>query len=67
MKEAMLWVAALTSSCDLDTLNFAISSSRTLMDCAFSFFEIFVESMASTDGMVMEEGDRGEGERGVVV
>ena len=69
MKEAMLWVAALTSSCDLDTLNFAIRSSRTLMLWAFSFDETGVEAMAWTDGMVMEEGDRekeGERRRGVL-
>lgn len=53
MKVAMLLVTALTSSCDLDTLSFAIRSSRTLMDCAFSFL-MFEESMAWTDGMVME-------------
>jgi len=34
-----------------DGISFAISSSRTLMDRAFSFL-ICVESMAATDGMV---------------
>ena len=64
MNVAMLLVTALTSSCDLDTLNFAIRSSRTLMDCAFSFL-MFEESMAWTDGMVMEGRGRIEkrGER----
>lgn len=71
MKAAMLWVAALTSSCDVDTLSFAISSSRTLMDRAFSFFAICVESMTATDGMVIVGGGRRgeveEGKRGRVL
>jgi hypothetical protein len=58
MKDAIFCAAAFVSSCDFDTLSFAISSSRTLMDFAFSEatlpLEDFVVSMASTEGILKE-------------
>lgn len=56
MKDAIFCAAAFVSSWDFDTLSFAISSSRTLTDFAFSEAILplvdFVESMASTEGML---------------
>jgi hypothetical protein len=49
MKVAKFFAAAFVSSCDFDTLSFDISSSRTLMDFAFSF----AAAMVSTDGIVV--------------
>jgi hypothetical protein len=62
MKDAIFCAAAFVSSCDFDTLSFAISSSRTLMDFAFSEatlpLVVFLESMTSTDGMLQEKGSK---------
>lgn len=59
MKDAIFLAAAFVSSCDFDTLSFAISSSRTLTDFAFSEVTLplvgFVASMTSTTGMLQEK------------
>src|SRR5438045_255390 len=49
MKVAKFRAAAFVSSCDFEILSFNMSSSRTLIDLAFSF----AAAMVSTEGMLV--------------
>jgi hypothetical protein len=64
MKTAKLWVAALMSSCSFETVNFAIKSSKTLIDSLFPAIFPVVAGVdgVSTEGMVEEKKRRGREE-----